>query len=178
MALVLLVREGGHKISMGEHTRSNQNLPKPTIFPPLSGLRLDEQRGLQLSGGDQARMNQQFAQARRRAADRSRLAIELLEHEHRHQRLGGQQPLLHEQVAEGNRPRIHNALVLLRQCCREIRLSQQPLGTQVITEPARLSMHTRGQERTKRKSRVGRDGQRTEIGLEYTPPLCGGCAVR
>jgi len=159
VALVLLMGEGGHEILMSERTSRHQNLPKTTIFPALPCLRLDEQGGLQLIGRNQTRVNQQLAQARCRAAERARLAIELLEHEHGHQRLGGQAPLLHEQVAEGNRPRILHAVVLLSQCCGEIRLRYQPVGTQVIAESARLSSHSSGQEGISRKGRVRRDGQ-------------------
>ena len=70
-ASVLLVCQGRHKISLRKCARLNQHLSKPKVLPTLPGLRLDEQSGFQLVGANQARLDQQFAQAQCRVGDRS-----------------------------------------------------------------------------------------------------------
>ena len=136
MVSLLLMRQGRHKISLRERARLNQNLSEPKVLPALACLCLDEQGGFQLVGANQARLDEQFAQAQCRVSDRSCLEIELLEHEYGEQRLGGQQPLLDEEIAQSNRLLLRDAVVLLSQCGGERHLSDQPVSTEVIAKLA------------------------------------------
>ena len=66
LALVL----GGLTLGIRAQQRES-DLSKPKVLPLLSCLRLDEQGGFQLVGANQARLDEQLAQAQCRAGDRS-----------------------------------------------------------------------------------------------------------
>jgi hypothetical protein len=146
----------GRQIVAREHAHPQQHLPKADARPLLASYRLNRKCSVELVRGKQTCAHQQLAKWWRGVGRCTLLPIQVLEHKRRHQLVGGQASLFHQEVAKRDWPALRDPAMLFSERSGEVVCGDQLMGAQVIAEAPATRRRGAGIPYVGRQ--LGRDG--------------------